>query len=122
LLRFAPGQRGVCNLSDVPVDPTIWECINVDSGDPGKHNIVTTLAQPLVETTAVIGITAEQVKTLNEAKAADALRMVHHFRVLTANKLWEAVRVAQATAQALTKEYARPAAMKCTHECKLAPR
>jgi hypothetical protein len=38
--------------------------------------------------------------------------MVHHFRVLTVDKLREAVKVAQATAQALRKQYARPAAMK----------
>jgi hypothetical protein len=38
--------------------------------------------------------------------------MAHHFRVLTVDKLWEAVRVALATAEVLTKQYARLAAMK----------
>jgi excinuclease UvrABC ATPase subunit len=38
--------------------------------------------------------------------------MRHHFRVLTVNELWDAVRVAQATFQVLMTQYARPAAMK----------
>jgi hypothetical protein len=33
--------------------------------------------------------------------------MAHHFRVLTVDKLWETVRVALATAEVFTKQYAK---------------
>jgi hypothetical protein len=49
---------------------------------------------------------------LNDAKEAEAARMLHHFNVLSFDGLWRAVRVAQATASALTRQYARPACMK----------
>jgi hypothetical protein len=53
-----------------------------------------------------------QAKKLNNAKAAEEARKAHHFHVLTSAQLWEAARAAQATAKALTLQYARPAAMK----------
>jgi hypothetical protein len=58
----------------------------------GKHNVITTAAgskfrahdyyySALRSAPTPAVVTAEQVKTLNEAKAAEALRMAHHFRV-----------------------------------------
>jgi hypothetical protein len=54
---------GICDLSDVPVDPSILERINVDGGDPGKHNIITSdspqpLVQSLQPTTATVHSTS----------------------------------------------------------------
>lgn len=120
--RFTPGQPGVCNLADVPIDATIVDLVNPFGMDPGKVNAITTdtgaklpakdyYAALRVEPTPGT-VTEKQVKMLNDAKAAEAARAVHHFRVLTTEAMWEAVRVAQATAKALSKQYARPASMK----------
>jgi hypothetical protein len=101
LPRFAPGQPDACNLSDVPVDPTILECISIDGSDPGKKNIVTTATGPkfivhdyyshstLRSALTRAVITAVQAKTLNEAKEAEEARKAHHFRVLSVGGLWE---------------------------------
>jgi hypothetical protein len=94
----------VCQLCNVPVNPTVLERISVNDGDPEKHSIITTAAGSKFAAHEYYGaipavITAEQAKTLIEAKEAEALRMGYHFRVLTVDKLREAVslRVAQAT-------------------------
>ena len=125
--KFTPGQPGVCNLSDVPVDPLILAQVNVGGADPGKANIITMDRGPKEKytaqeyygamrktdaSTAAAAVTASAKAKLDCAKAAEAERMVHHFRVLTTAELWNAARVSQRTAQALTVQYARPAAMK----------
>jgi hypothetical protein len=61
---------------------------------------------------STVAVTASAKAKLDCAKAAEAEHMVHHFRVLTREQLWEAARVSQATAQALTQQSARPATMK----------
>jgi hypothetical protein len=139
LLRFAPGEPGVCNLGDVPADPLILECINIDGGDPGKKNIITTATGlkftvdnyygALCSTATPAVITAEQVKTLSKPKEAKEARKTHHFRALSVGWLWEAVRVPESGAgngTGIDEAVARSVAMKrglmCMLECKLAPR
>jgi hypothetical protein len=110
----SPGQPDVCQLGDVPIDEAVLDVINVSGVDPGKINILTMdtpgskldaqdyhaalRADPTPGT-----VTENQVKMLNDAKTAGAARAAHHFRVLTTEAMWEAVRVIQATAQALTR-------------------
>jgi hypothetical protein len=94
-------------------------CVGID---PGKINIVMLDSGPKLDGNEYHSAphavpTPEQTKMLNDAKAAEeaSLRMEHHFRVLTMDRLWNAVRVAHATAllaQALKKQYAQPATMK----------
>jgi hypothetical protein len=119
----------VCALSNVPEDPSILDCINVGGADPSKGNTITMDRGPKEKYTAqdfygamsrcktdsdasAVAVMASAKAKLDCVKAAEAERMVHHFRVLTREQLWEAARVSQATAQALTQQYARPATMK----------
>jgi hypothetical protein len=117
-----PGQPSVCLLGDVPVNGALLDCVNVCGIDPGKHNIITMdtgsklkgeeYYRALRAAPTDGHVNKKQTAMLDAVKAAEAYRSVHHFRVLTSEALWEAVRVAQATATALTKQYARPACMK----------
>jgi hypothetical protein len=79
----------MCELGDVPIDDDLLDLINMLGIDPGKLNILTLSTGPKltgVEYHAALRVaptpatvTEKQTKMLNNAKEAEAARMLHHF-------------------------------------------
>jgi hypothetical protein len=101
-LEINPGKLSILTLSTGPklMGPDYYAALH---GVPTSGHM-----------TSGQGPAGKEAQQCQGVDSEEEARKAHHFRVLTSAQLWEAVRAAhwQATAKALTLQYARPAAMK----------
>jgi hypothetical protein len=120
---FTCDQPGMCELG---VDDNLLDLINILGIDPGKLNILTLSTGPKltgVEYHAALRVaptpatmTEKQTKMLNDAKEAEAARMLHDFNVLSFDGLWRAASDSIGADQAVCKTSVHEARTHCVQQ------